>query len=134
MRPRTPFFAALAALPLLAAPGLGAAHHSFAMYDQAHPLVLRGEIQAVQWTNPHVVVRFIGAKASGGEIQPWVLELTSPGNLTRIGWSRRSLKPGDKVELEISPLRDGQRGGALKRATLLDTGETFTANWLKPGG
>jgi hypothetical protein len=125
-------FAAALALAIL--PEVGAAHHSFAMYDQAHPLVLRGEIQGVQWTNPHVVVRFVGARASGGESQPWVLELTSPGNLTRIGWTRRSLKPGDKVELEINPLRDGQRGGALKRATLLGTGEVLTANWLKPGG
>ncbi|MBO9708886.1 MAG: hypothetical protein J7521_11795 [Caulobacter sp.] len=132
---RTFKLAAIAAgLALLGLPGSGSAHHSFAMYDQAHPLVLRGEIQGVQWTNPHVVVRFLGAKASGGEVQPWVLELTSPGNLNRIGWSRQSLKPGDKVELEISPLRDGQRGGALKRATLLDTGQTLTANWLKPGG
>ncbi|HWW27554.1 MAG TPA: DUF6152 family protein [Caulobacter sp.] len=126
--------ASVAGLTLLALPGAGSAHHSFAMYDQAHPLVLRGEIHGVQWTNPHVVVRFLGAKASGGEAQPWVLELTSPGNLNRIGWTRQSLKPGDKVELEISPLRDGQRGGALKRATLLDTGQTLTANWLKPGG
>jgi len=126
--------AALLAAGLAAAPVSGSAHHSFAMYDQAHPVILRGAVKVFQWTNPHVILFVLAAPAAGGPEETWALEITSPGNLTRIGWTRHSLKPGDKVEIEASPLRDGQKGGALKKVTLLDSGQTLTANWLKPGG
>jgi len=39
------------------------------------------------------------------------------------------VKPGDKVVIEMSPLRDPERqGGALKKLTLVDSGEVLTAN------
>lgn len=75
-----------------------------------------------------------GKLGEGDEI--WSMELTSPGNLTRIGWSRLSLKPGDRIELEFNPLRDGKHGGAFAKATLLDTGRVLTSNLRdaeKPG-
>ena len=58
------------------------------------------------------------------------MEMTSPGNLVRAGgWSRNAVKPGDRVVVEFSPLRDeSSRGGALKKVTLVDTGQVFTAN------
>lgn len=124
---------ALAATSVFCAAAPASAHHSFAMYDQARPLVLRGVIDHVQWTNPHVVVFLRGAPATGGPPQEWVLELTSPGNLKRIGWSRTSLPIGPTVELTIAPLRDGKRGGALRKA-VLPNGTVLTADWLKPGG
>ena len=41
----------------------------------------------------------------------WVLEMTSPGNLTRAGqWKRNSFKPGDKVGVDMAPRRGGGRG------------------------
>jgi len=58
------------------------------------------------------------------------MEMTSPGNLVRAGgWRRDAVKPGDKVEIVFSPLRDpDKKGGALKQLTVLSTGEVFTAN------
>ncbi len=35
----------------------------------------------------------------------------SPNHLVRYGWSKRSLKPGDKIDMTYYPLRDGRRGG-----------------------
>src|SRR5262249_590261 len=60
----------------------------------------------------------------------WVMEMTSPGNLVRAGgWRRDAVKAGEKVEVLFSPLRDAERkGGALKKLTVLATGEVFTAN------
>jgi hypothetical protein len=67
----------------------------------------------------------------------WSVELTSPGNLTRSGWSRKSLMLGDKLDLRINPLRDGSRGGSFKQATLVDTGQVLVQPSLraleKPG-
>ena len=58
------------------------------------------------------------------------MEMTSPGNLVRAGgWRRDAVKPGERVEVVFSPLRDGEKkGGALKKLTVLATGEVFTAN------
>lgn len=66
----------------------------------------------------------------------WSIELTSPGNLTRIGWTRKSFNSGDRVELEINPLRDGNNGGTFKKGTVLATGQVWISNQReaeKPG-
>ena len=56
------------------------------------------------------------------------IRLASPGNLTRGGWTRHAFKPGDKVEVEPSPLRDGDAGGAFRKGTLLDGGTVWRSN------
>jgi len=35
----------------------------------------------------------------------------SPNHLVRFGWSKRSIVPGDQVDLTYYPLRDGRKGG-----------------------
>ena len=105
---------------LLAAPS--AAHHSFAMFDQSKIVTLEGTVSEFQWTNPHA---FIELEASGG--RHWSIELNSPNNLKRQGWSRGALKPGEKITLRMSPLRNGKPGGLFLDLTkadgkLLDSG------------
>ena len=105
---------------LLAAPAAG--HHSFAMFDQTKIVTLEGTVAEFQWTNPHA---FIEMEASGG--RHWSIELNSPNNLKRQGWSRTALKTGDRITLRMSPLRNGKPGGLfldLTRADgkLLDSG------------
>lgn len=112
------------------------AHHSFAMFDFTTSSTLKGTVKEFRWTNPHVTLLVAAAPKAGEAEQDWSMELTSPGNLTRIGWSRQSFKPGDRIELEFNPLRDGRHGGAFKKATLLDTGQVLTTNLRdaeKPG-
>lgn len=112
------------------------AHHSFAMFDFSNTTTIKGTVTEFRWTNPHVVLLVAAEPKAGSVDQVWSMELTSPGNLTRIGWSRRSFKPGDRIELEFNPLRDGKHGGAFKKATLLDTGQVLTSNLReaeKPG-
>lgn len=112
-----------------AAPAL--AHHSFAMFDQTRTVTFKGVIKDFQWTNPHAVVWVVVDPKPGAAQDTWTIELTSPGNLTRMGWTRKALKPGDRVDVEINPLRDGQHGGSLKKVTLVDTGQVLTSS-LKP--
>ncbi len=112
------------------------AHHSFAMFDFATTTTVKGTVQEFRWTNPHVVLLVAAEPRGGAAAEVWTLELTSPGNLTRIGWSRHSFKPGDRIEVALNPLRDGKHGGAFSKATLLDTGEVLTSNLReaeKPG-
>lgn len=105
------------------------AHHSFAMFDQTKARTLKGTVKEFRWVNPHVSL-FVLAEAPGSAPEVWAVELTSPGNLTRLGWNRRSFKPGDKVLVEVNPLRDGQRGGGFRKATLVDTGQVLQAKLI----
>ena len=112
-----------------AAPAL--AHHSFAMYEPTKTLTLKGTVKTFQWTNPHVVVWILVQPEGGGAPQEWSLETTSPGVLTRNGWTRNSLKPGDRVSVTFSPLRDGSHGGGLNSVTLVDTGQKLVPSFGK---
>jgi hypothetical protein len=107
------------------------AHHSFAMYEPTKTLTFKGTVKSFQWTNPHVVVWILVQPDGGGAVQEWSLETTSPGVLTRAGWTRQSLKAGDRVSVTFSPLRDGSRGGGLNSVTLLDTGQTLIPKFGK---
>jgi hypothetical protein len=108
-----------------------AAHHSFAMYEPTKTMTLKGTVKSFQWTNPHVIVWVLVQPEGGGAPQEWSLETTSPGVLTRNGWTRQSLKAGDRVSVTFSPLRDGSRGGGLNSVTLLDTGQTLIPKFGK---
>lgn len=118
---------ALGALPALA-------HHSFAMFDFTKSVTLKGTVREFAWTNPHVVLWVNAETRPGAAAEVWSLELTSPGNLTRGGWTKRSFNPGDKVEVVLNPLRNGQHGGAFVRGTLTDTGKVYTSNLRAQNG
>jgi hypothetical protein len=120
------------ALAAVAAAGSSAvAHHSFAMYEPTKTLTFKGTVKSFQWTNPHVVVWVLVQPDDGSAAQEWSFETTSPGVLTRAGWTRQSLKAGDKVSVTFSPLRDGSHGGGLNSVTLLDTGQKLVPSFGK---
>ena len=116
---------------LLAVPAQ--AHHSFAMFDQGQVTSFKGTIKEFQWSNPHAVVWVVNEAKPSATADVWTIELTSPGNLTRMGWTRHALSVGDKVNVEINPLRDGQHGGSLKKITVLATGQVLTSSLIIPG-
>ncbi|HJT41091.1 MAG TPA: DUF6152 family protein [Sphingobium sp.] len=120
---------ALMGMVVAALPTPADAHHSFAMFDPSKARTLKGTVKEFRWVNPHVSL-FVLAESAGGAPELWAVELTSPGNLTRLGWTRKSLKPGDKVLVEINPLRNGQKGGGFRKATLIDTGQVLQARLI----
>ena len=105
-----------------------AAHHSTTMFDREKTLPLVGTVKELHWTNPHVAIFIDNTGSQAAAPGLWVIELTSPGNLVRSGWTRSVVKPGDKVTADIHPLRDGTKGGALRKITLVDTGQSYTYN------
>jgi hypothetical protein len=112
---------------LVGLPTLVQAHHSFAMFDASKPITLTATVKEVRWTNPHVAVIVYGRpKDSSDAPDVWSVELQSPGNLIHIGWTRQALKPGDKVEILLYPLRDGSHAGSFQSATL-ESGQVLRA-------
>ena len=90
------------------------AHHSTAMFDFTKTIEIKGTIKSFQWTNPHTWTVVTVGNAEYG------LEGMSPNYLARNGWSKRTLKAGDKVTLKVYPLKDGRNGGFMVNVTLPD--------------
>ena len=99
------------------------AHHSFAMFDSNNQIDIEGTIKEFAWTNPHVAIYVAAKPVAGKPDAVWAIEATSPGNLTRMGWSKGTFKPGDRVKMTIRPLRSGEPGGAFSKAIMVDTGK-----------
>ena len=103
---------------LIAAPA--SAHHSFSMFDQTKVVTLTGTVKELEWVNPHSWLRLMVDNPQTHQPQQWSIELASTGQQARIGWNPTIVKAGDKVTIEINPLRDGARGGTLLLITLPD--------------
>ena len=94
------------------------AHHSFAPFDMQAEKTISGTVKQFDWTNPHTWI-WVNVSGPGG-VETWAIEGMSPNFLGRRGWTKTSLKAGDKITLVIRPLRDGSKGGMFVRATLAD--------------
>jgi Family of unknown function (DUF6152) len=92
------------------------AHHSFAMFDQSKTVTLQGAVKDFRWSNPHVFIQVLVKNERGVE-EEWSIEMTSPEHLARAGWRPSTLKPGDKITLDIHPMRDGVTGGQYLSGT-----------------
>jgi hypothetical protein len=113
-----PLAVSLVASLVLGFGGIAAAHHSNAAYDLEHPQTMEGTVKAVNWTNPHISFVIEKDAKNGEPAVTWVFEVSSPGVLTRSGWTKRSLQPGDHAVFRYAPLRDGGPGGFLQKVTL----------------
>ncbi|HET7887437.1 MAG TPA: DUF6152 family protein [Bradyrhizobium sp.] len=108
-----------------------AAHHSGAMFDQMRSEVLKGKVVELRWVNPHVMLTVRGTLKSGGAPTDWLMETTSPANLTRVdeGWRRDTVRPGEEVEVVFHPLRQpGKRLGLLRQLTTLSNGQVYATH------
>lgn len=91
-------------LPLLA-------HHSGAAeFDANKKIDLTGIVTKVEWTNPHAHF-YMDVTDANGKVTNWNLELASPNVLIRNGWSRNSVKQGDKVSVTGTQAKDNSNLG-----------------------
>ena len=83
-----------------------AAHHSFAAeYDDKLPVEFDGVIKKLEWTNPHAHY-WLEVTGADGKVALWDFELASPNMLNRNGFTRKSIKVGDKVHVTGSRAKD----------------------------
>jgi hypothetical protein len=87
-----------------------AAHHSFAAFNMTAEQTVTGTVKTVEWTNPHIWI-WIDVTNDKGVKDTYGFEGMSPNFLERRGWSRTTLKTGDKITVTYRPLRDGNNGG-----------------------
>ena len=103
------------------------AHHSFAMFNRSAIVKVTGKVKQLQWGAPHCLLWLVeDPKPGQAEGTLWTIELsTGPGPLTRVGWTKRSVEPGDRVSLEMHPLRSNEPGGSFIKLTILKTGQVY---------
>ncbi|HTP38459.1 MAG TPA: DUF6152 family protein [Steroidobacteraceae bacterium] len=94
--------------------GRAPAHHSFAAFEMDKTLEVRGTVSKYEWTNPHVWI-WITPESGGNEFG---VEAHAVSSMVRTGWSRDSLKVGDKVVILVHPRKDGGLAGSIISAAL----------------
>jgi hypothetical protein len=125
MRLRSTLFAILLGL---AVPGTQTyAHHSVgAEFDLSKRITLQGRVTKIEWMNPHVYV-YVDVKADG-KTANWACETAGPNTLARQGWSRMTLKIGDRVTVVGYRARDGAYVASAREVVLADGRKVFVGS------
>ena len=111
---------------------LGAHHVISAKFDNAKTVTLSGAVTQVDWANPHAHV-FINVAEPDGRVTNWAIELESPVDLRREGWTRNAVSVGDVVRVEGIAARDGSKQAWSLSMTLARTGQrVFFARPVAP--
>jgi len=105
-------FIAAAAIPL-------SAHHSFAAFDVASQKTVTGTVKQLDWTNPHIWL-WIDVPNDKGGSDTFAFEGMSPNFLARRGWTKNTLKAGDKITITYRPMKDGANGGMFMNGKMPD--------------
>ena len=114
---------------LVATAGLAAAHHSFTAFNMTDEKTVTGVVNRVEWTNPHIWIWIDVPDAKGAT---YGFEGMSPNFLERRGWTRTTLKAGDKITVSYRPLRDGKNGGMWMTGKM-ETGKILTGGGGRDG-
>jgi hypothetical protein len=109
-------------------------HHSFAAeFDAQKPVTLKGTVVKWEMINPHGWIT-IDVPGPGGRTDQWMIETSNPNGLMRLGWSKRSLKPGDEITVEAYRAKDGSNTANAARITLADGRTVFAGSSGTPAG
>lgn len=112
-------------LLILATPAFS--HHSFmSEYDLNKPVTLNGVVTRFVWANPHALFN-IDVRDRNGRVTNWTLETACPNALLNRGWSRSSLKAGDRITVEAYASKKGTPLAAT-RAVILAGGQRLEAD------
>ena len=79
-------------------PSVSTAHHSYAAeFDSNHPATIEGVVKEVWFKNPHV--RYYVSVVEDGKETLWDARGLSPVKLVRQGWTKKTIKVGDRIRL-----------------------------------
>lgn len=127
---RTTFLALIMASASVAVPSSVLAHHGQASYEPGKTLTLQGTVADWIWANPHCHLH-MDVKDASGAVTRWVLETQNPVSMSKGGWTRRSMAPGDVVTVTFQPVRSGAPLGLI-RNLVLASGQTLGASGDAP--
>jgi len=117
------------AISVLAGSHPALAHHSSASFDLDHEVTFKGTVANFEWSNPHTF-NYLDVKDEKGNVEQWRVEGNSPNMLSRVGWKREMLKPGDQVTAIGHLPKTGARVMRLK-SLVFPNGQKYDGEALK---
>lgn len=119
---------ALAAAVTLAYAAPAVSHHSFAAeFDVSRPVMLRGIVQRMEFTNPHSWI-YVEVTTDAGDVQEWAIEGAAPNALLRRGFNRNSLPAGTEISVRGFQARDRTFRAAGRDVELPDGSKLFVGS------
>ena len=107
-------------------PGAAFAHHGGAAYDTSKMTTVTGTVTQFEFTNPHVIVGMDVKDPASGKIEKWQGELTSPNHLSRVGWTKETIKVGDELTMSGAALKSGGLAMAIRK--IMKNGEQISTS------
>jgi len=89
------------------------AHHSDAGLDMESIVAFEGTVTEFVWRNPHTYVA-VEAPTSDGADVIWELQMGPINVISRRGWRRDTLEPGDRVTVRAHVAIDGRPYGVIE--------------------
>jgi hypothetical protein len=90
-------------------------HHSIAgVYDASQRVTIEGVVTRFHFVNPHPFV-VVDVTGDGGASTQWRLELDNRSELTDVGMTAETLKPGDRIVVTGSRARSGSQELYVRR-------------------
>ena len=96
------------------------AHHSTTMYNMANPTTVTGVVKKFEWTNPHAYI-YLDVTGEDGKTVTWEIEMMSINHLKSYGWTRHTVKAGDKISCTGGAAKSGAPA-MLSSLIVLDDG------------
>jgi hypothetical protein len=94
------------ALVFFAVSGLVFAHHGQGAYG-GKAVTLNGTVAKFEWTNPHCILT-VAVKNEKDNVEDWYAEFLPPNQMSRSGWTRDTIKPGDQITMVGRPGKKGE--------------------------
>lgn len=127
MRNKLEAFCFTAVLLMLSVGPAISAHHGFvSWFDMSRSVTVKGTVTSFDWTNPHSYI-YLEVKNEKGMVEKWSVELGAPAMLSRAGWRRDTLKPGDEITAIGNPAKDGRSVMHLDKIVFANGQELSTA-------
>lgn len=98
-----------AVMGVLAGAGAARAHHSDALYDQEQLVTVTGTVAQFEFQNPHDLI-YLDVKDQQGRFQQWIVYGSAPAALSKVGWHRGTIQPGEQLTITGFQRNDGRKG------------------------
>jgi len=95
-----------------------AAHHSWPItYDRL--VTVKGTVVEFKWANPHPMMT-LEVQANDGKTEKWLVGGPAIIRMEANGWTKTTVKPGDRITGIGYQFADGQKVLRLERIVLAD--------------
>lgn len=128
---RHPYRGAWCVLACVLSLPLDAQRPSSAIYDTEREVRFEGPVTRIDWATPNVFV-FVDVRDAAGVIVNWAVQVASPTELERGGWTRGAVRIGNVVAITAQPARGPQRQALGRLIVLKASTKQLFASARKP--